>query len=77
MRKTEATTMREEFHAELDRLKIIGFPKVIYRIELLNDSFNIQETYTFNSEKEMYNFLNQELGRIRPAFVRKLATIQL
>lgn len=77
MRKTEATTMREEFRAELDRLKIIGFPKVIYRIELLNDSFNIQETYTFNSEKEMYNYLIRELGHIHPAFVHKLAIIKL
>lgn len=77
MKTTEAMTMREEFRAELDRLKIIGFPKVIYKIELLNDSFNVQETYTFDSEKEMNDFEMKELRGVYPAFMRKTACIKL
>ena len=75
--KTEEMTMRDEFRAELDKLKIIGFPKVIYKIELLNDSFNVRETYTFDSEKEMNDFDAKELKDIYPAFIRKTACIKL
>lgn len=75
--KTETQTMREEFRAELDRLKIIGFPKVIYKIEVLNDSFNVRETYTFDSEKEMNAFEMKELSWLYPAFKRRSACIIL
>ena len=75
--KTEAAAMRESFRAELDRLKIIGFPKVIYKIELLNDSFNVRKTFTFDSEEEMNEYESKELRHVYPAFMRKTACIKL
>ena len=75
--KTEAQTMREEFRAELDRLKIIGFPKIVYKIEVLNNSFLVEKTYTFDSEKEMNAFDMKELSWLYPAYKRRSACIIL
>lgn len=75
--KTEAQTMREHFRAELDRLKIIGFPAIVYKIEVLNCGFQVEKVYTFKTEKELHDFDVKELGHIYPAYKRKTACITL